>query len=332
MVTRRGILTGLVGIAGAARVRGMTPGRPRTYSPGFDLQPLTRVIVDNDFAGDPDGLVALVHQLLAPSAEVRLVASSFLNPEFPVPLDLAGGSAAAGGTLAEEAVALLRLARRPPVVNGAEQALTGLDAPQDSAAARAIVGEALRDDPLPLICTCGGPLTNVASALLMEPRIAGRMTVLWIGGGGYPQGGWEYNLAADVRAAQVVFNQSAVPLWQVPQPAYRTCQLSIAEMQTEFSAAGPAGRWLLQRFQDRQPAWLKLGGTWPMGDSPLVLGTALSSESSDVVDRPAPQLGADMRYGESAGARSIRVYGRIDFRLLLGDFLARLRLHARRVR
>jgi hypothetical protein len=189
------------------------------------------------------------------------------------------------------------------------------------------VAEALRDDPLPLYCTCGGPLTNIASALLLEPRIAERMTLVWIGGGGYPQGGWEYNLAADPRAARLVFEHASVPLWQVPLPAYRTCQLSIAEMETDFDAAGPIGRWLLRHFQDMKPDWLKLGGTWPLGDSALVLATALSSESSEFSERPAPRIDDELRYGEAAGARSIRVYARVDFRLLLGDLLARLKLH-----
>ena len=328
MLTRRHLLAGALGAMTASRAFAVaaTPGARR--APGFDLQPLARVITDNDFAGDPDGLVALVHQLLAPSAELRVVTSSFLNPQFPAPTGMQGATAAAGRALAEAALARLRPARRPVIAGGAEQALAGIDAPQDSAAARVIIAEALREDPLPLYCTCGGPLTNVASALLLEPRIAERMTVVWIGGAGYPQGGWEYNLASDVHAAQVVFNHCNVPLWQVPMPAYRSCQLAIAEMETQFAAAGATGRWLLRQFQGMRPDWLKLGGTWPMGDSPLVLATALSSESSEVSERPAPLIGDDMRYGEGAGARAIRVYGRIDFRLLLGDFLARLQLHA----
>jgi hypothetical protein len=321
-----------VGVAWASWTAARTTGHSGRGTPGFRLAPLARVIVDNDFAGDPDGLAALVHQLLSPSSIVPTVTTSFLNPQFPVLQGQEHSSAAAGRDLAEAAIAMVRPSRRPLVVSGAEQALEGIDAPQVSAAARAIVAEALREDALPLYCTCGGPLTNVASALLMEPRIAQRMTVVWIGGGGYPQGGWEYNLAADVRAAQVVFNRSSVPVWQVPQPAYRTCQLSIAEMEASLGAASPVGAWLLQRFQGMQPDWLKLGGTWPMGDSPLVLATALSSESSDMQERAAPRIGDDMNYGEPDGLRRIRVYSRIDFRLLLGDFLARLRLHDGAVR
>ncbi len=57
---------------------------------------------------------------------------------------------------------------------------------EPTTAARAIVAEAMRDDPMPLFVTCGGPLTNVAAALKLEPAIAKRMTLIWIGGGAYP--------------------------------------------------------------------------------------------------------------------------------------------------
>ena len=35
------------------------------------IEPRIRVIVDNDFGGDPDGLFQLVHQVLSPSVEIR---------------------------------------------------------------------------------------------------------------------------------------------------------------------------------------------------------------------------------------------------------------------
>jgi hypothetical protein len=41
-----------------------------------------RVVVDNDWAGDPDGLVALAHHLLSPTNRVVAVTGSFLNPAF----------------------------------------------------------------------------------------------------------------------------------------------------------------------------------------------------------------------------------------------------------
>ena len=57
-----------------------------------------RVIVDNDWAGDPDGLVGLAHHLLSPSNRVDLITSSFLAPMFGVDNGTAKGAALAAFT------------------------------------------------------------------------------------------------------------------------------------------------------------------------------------------------------------------------------------------
>lgn len=285
-------------------------------------KPSARVIVDNDFAGDPDGLVALAHQLLAPKTVVSLITSSALNPEFSAGTPMAGHTAEEGRKKAAELIRRARIAGNVPIEAGSETFETG-----PSAAARAIVREALRQNPLPLFLTCGGPLTNVAAALRLEPAIARRMTVIWIGGGPEPDGGWEYNLVTDIAAARFVIEESGVPLWQIPQDAYRQMQYSIAEMTEEMRPISPFSQWLYDQFTD-VPAFVDLGGTWPLGDSPLVLLTALSRESSISVERPARRVLSDGRYGAQVPGRMVRVYRQLDARLTFGDFIARLRLHA----
>jgi len=63
--------------------------------PSLVLSPRCRVIVDNDFSGDPDGLVGLAHHLLSPTNRVVAITSSFLNPKFPVPAPRAEDGAGA---------------------------------------------------------------------------------------------------------------------------------------------------------------------------------------------------------------------------------------------
>ncbi|MBU6267050.1 MAG: nucleoside hydrolase [Sphingomonadales bacterium] len=278
-----------------------------------------RVIIDNDFSGDPDGLVALVHQLLSPKTRTTLITTSALNARFVEPA-LAGHSAAIAADIARECLRRTVRGTPIPVAAGTEDFSLA-----PSPAARGIVAEAMRDDPLPLILTCGGPLTNVAAALRLQPAIAARMTVVWIGGGGYPDGGWEYNLATDETAARAVIEQSTVPIWQVPQPAYRQMQFSVAEMATEMRAISPLGRWLYDHFT-HPPAFIDVGGAWPLGDSPLALLTAVSAESSRAVDRPARRILAEGRYGAEIPGRNVRVFEQLDARLAWADFLAKLRL------
>lgn len=281
-----------------------------------------RVIVDNDFAGDPDGLVALTHQLLSPKTTVPLVTVSALDPKF------AGAAApmsvVTGVRTARELIERLAPASQPKVIGGRNGSFVQ---GQPSEAAQAIVREAMADDPLPLYLTCGGPLSNVADALRLEPAIAQRITVIWIGGGGYPQGGWEYNLSVDVEAARHVIERTQVPIWQIPQPAYRLMLASVAEMETDLSPISPFGAWLYQRFTT-PPDFLDVAGSWPMGDSPLVLLTAVSGESSRYRDWPARHIEDNLAYGAEIPGRTVRVYDDLDMRLTWSDFLARLRLHA----
>lgn len=285
-----------------------------------------RVIVDNDFAGDPDGLVALAHQLLSPRTRVTHITSTFLSPEFTVPGVMSGKTAEQGQGIAAELIRRLKPLSSPTILAGPEGPMEAGRAP--GVAAQAIVAEAMRDDPLPLWFTCGGPLTNLAEALILEPRIASRMNVAWIGGGGYPDGGWEYNLANDAEAARTVIERSHVPLWQVPQPTYRQMQISVAEMTADMRPISPFSRWLYDRFTS-PPDFVDLGGGWPMGDSPLVLLSALNTQSCVMRELPARRITDKLGYGEEIPGRRITVMEEVDARFLHADFLARLKLNRR---
>jgi hypothetical protein len=268
-----------------------------------------RVIVDNDWSGDPDGLVALAHHLLSPANRVVLVTSSFLNPVFSAP-----PGAAAGAAMARELVDQVGGPASPPVHEGSEVPFGSGGAA--SAASEAIVAEARREDELPLYLVCGGPLTNVAAALEQDPGIAERLILVWIGGAIEP-GAAEYNRDTDAEAAEFVLGRPAQEVWQFPLETYRRCAYSIAELEHDLGGSGRLGQWLWTRFTSLPlPDFVQLGGLWPLGDSPPLLVTALGDESSTFTTRPA---------SADRGAR--RVYTDIDFRLLVGDLLARLRLH-----
>ncbi|MGY1615526.1 nucleoside hydrolase [Geodermatophilus sp. SYSU D00691] len=282
---------------------------------GLPLAEQCRVVVDNDWAGDPDGLVALAHHLLSPTNRVVAVTSSFLNPVFGEP----GTTAERGAALARELVDLVGGPVRPPVHAGAESAFDGATTSGASAASAAIVAEARRDDDLPLFLVCAGPLTNVAAALAEAPDIASRFTLVWVGGARAADAA-EYNRDTDQPAADLVFGRSALPIRQFPLETYRRCAFSVAEVEHDLAGSGAVGRWLWTRFLELPlPGWIRLGGVWPLGDSPPLLVTALSDESSSWTETRAEPVGA---------AR--RVYTDVDTRLLFGDMLAKLRAHEHR--
>ncbi|WP_165372805.1 nucleoside hydrolase [Pengzhenrongella frigida] len=303
-----------------------------------------RVISDNDYSGDPDGLIQLAHLLLSPSVEVRAVIGSHLAPGDP--FDTSGRTAESAGVAAEKVVALAGRTGVEVVV-GAEDALVDAVTPHRSAGAAAIIAEALREDTdRPLYVVLGAGLTELASAYLLEPRIADRLTAVWIGGPEHPglaeappgSVGPEYNLKIDLVAAQVVFD-SPIPLWQVPRDAYRQTLVSFDELDEHLRPAAPLGAHLVDALDvvRRMCAGTAydLGETYILGDSPLVLLTALlssfeaDSSSSRHVVLPAPRIADDGSYLPRPDGRPIRVYTHLDNRLMFTDLYAKLARHAR---
>lgn len=307
--------------------------------------PRFRVIIDNDFAGDPDGLVQLAHHLLSASCDIRAVISSHLKPEdtFWNPFE---NSALEGARLANEVIELCGKTGRVPVLLGSALPMASVDQPVDNEAVDFIVAEAMRTDvDSPLFVACGGSLTQIASAYLREPAIAERLIVLWIGGGEYPgvhvaPGAplMEYNTDEDIAAAQVVFNHSNLRLWQVPRDAYRQTTVSLAELEVGLGRGGALGHYLAdklgQTFAKASQRLGSAGEAYVMGDSPLVLLTALQTTfepdaaSSFHRDVPCPTLNADGGYTMNPAGRSIRVYHQIDNRTMFEDFFAKLEIHA----
>lgn len=299
-----------------------------------------RIIVDNDFSGDPDDLYQLVHHLLSPSADIRLVVASHLRAGDPFdPTDHTARNAA---LVAADVFARMGLASTEVIVQGSDAALADRETPIAAPAVRAIIDEALRDDDRPLFYVAGGGLTDLASAVLTEPAIAERLTLVWIGGAEHeglavaPPGAMpvEYNLLIDPIAAQVVFGDSLVPIWQVPRDVYRQCLVSDAELRLRVAATGPLGRHLYDEVaRVFGMVDTHLGGaseTYALGDSPLVLLKALQSvfepdsTSSRHVERPTPQIGADGGYVDAPDARPMRVYTWVDTRLMFEDFFLKL--------
>ena len=331
-----GLLAGAASLAGARAAPGQTAKAP--FSPAAG--PRSRTIFVNDLSGDVDGLFAAVHQILSPSTELRAIVGSGTGS--------AGETAERSTALATEILELMGKPGRVAVHQGAAAKIKTPGVPVRSPGAQAIIDEALRSDTtLPLYIGVGGGLTEVASALMIEPRIAERFTLVWIGGDAYPGGGTgETNFNIDRLAAQFIFNETKVRIWQVPRSVYATCLVSATELQAFVAPCGAIGEWLYRKVVEAPAKYrnlLNMGETWTLGDNPVVLLTALTDWSpGTAASRPfkfertgssasqtvaAPRLNPDGTFTPRPDGRAIRIFESVDTRMMMNDLFAKLRVN-----
>lgn len=288
---------------------------------------IVRLITDTDAKNEADDDFAVVQALLSPKLEnVGLVAAHYGVKD-------ADGMEKSYREL-ETLVDKMGFTGQIPILRGAKHGLPDTKTPVESEGARLIIEEAMKADERPLYAIFLGPLTDIASAYLMEPRIAKRLTVIWIGGGLYPDGGEEFNLGNDIHAANVVFS-SNMEVWQVPKNVYEMIPVTLAELEYRVRPCGEVGAYLCDQLMEHamteepRKSAFRTGECWVLGDSPAV-GLILYEDRFSFEWKQAPSVGADMNYIHSGRFRPIRVYQKIDSRLILEDFYAKLALFAKR--
>ncbi len=184
-----------------------------------------KMVLDTDTYNEIDDQFALVYALLSPDKiDLQAVyAAPFHNNRS----DNAGDGMEKSY---EEILRLLKFLGKSPdnfAFRGSDRYLGDIKSPVKNDAVTDLIKKAMAaspDDPLYVVPV--GCITNIASAILTEPRIIEKIVVVWLGGNSlyWPHQN-EFNLQQDVLAAQVVFN-SGVPLVALP------CQNVVSHLHT----------------------------------------------------------------------------------------------------
>ncbi|MBA3876635.1 MAG: hypothetical protein C0498_06820 [Anaerolinea sp.] len=240
----------------------------------------------------------------------------------------------------DEIVRVMDLLGLPPdgrAFRGAPAYLPESGEPVDSPGARRIVECAMAastsDDPLYVLAI--GCVTNVASAILIEPRIAGRIVVVWTSG--YPtsvsrSNRSSLNLVQDPAASRLLFD-SGVPL--VYLPGYHVgaqLRLSLPEMETYVRGRGRIGDYLHELYLNNPIHAQRgigdlFGRSWVIWD---LINVAWVLEPSwvptDLV--PVPRLDDDLRWTPRPGStRVMREAHGVDRDAIFRDVYRRLEQH-----
>jgi inosine-uridine nucleoside N-ribohydrolase len=286
-----------------------------------------RAIIDTDAKNEADDQFAIVHALLSPSIEVRgLIAAHF-------------GASRSTRSMEESReeidrlLDLMSLQGEVTVANGAREAIADQHTARDSAGARLIVSESQLATPEdPLYVAFLGPLTDMASAILLDPDIVGRpVVVIWIGGVGYggveTYPGVEFNLGNDITAANVVY-ESGMTVWQVPSNVYSQVSVGYSELEEKIGGTSELADYLIrQTVEWNQTYWPEPIESRSLGDSPAVSLLPYPRGGNFRVV-PAPRFGREGHYLPGSG-HPVRVVESIDVRFLLEDMFAKLRRFGR---
>jgi hypothetical protein len=311
-----------------------------------------RVISDTDAYCECDDQYCIAHLLMTPKFEMK----AFIAEQFGT----RQGTDSEQKSYAElqNIVSLMGLKEEVKILHGSPGAMQDEHTPAESEGARFIVQEAMKDDPRPRVVVNQGAITNLASAYLMEPKIADKLTVIWIGGAPYPDGGEEFNLNNDYVAANVVF-KSSLKIWQVPSNVYTTMRVSFFELFEKVYPYGDIGKYLVEntlrvanflsglfdplkisperlegmkaRFKNaskEEMATIFGGELWSLGDSPCV-GLMMNNHMGNFTIRSAPcAVNPDGTYDLSKDTgHKIRVYDNVDSKFILNDFFSKIKFY-----
>ncbi len=216
------------------------------------LQPPTsqvRIVLDTDTYNEIDDQFAVIHALLSPERikVEALYAAPFFNHRSKSPEDGMEKSY-------EEILRLLsRLDVAPDgfVFRGSTGNLADYDHPYRSEAALDLVERAMNAQAEPLYVVAIGALTNIASAILIEPQIIEHIAVVWLGGHAFH---WphtrEFNLQQDVLAARLLFD-CGVPLVQIPCNGVTShLRTTVPEIERYVEGKGAIGDYLAETFKN----------------------------------------------------------------------------------
>lgn len=179
----------------------------------------------------------------------------------------------------------------------------------------------------PLYVVAIGAITNVASAILLNPKVCENTVVVWLGGHAYHyHDTFEFNMKQDVAAARVVMG-SGVPFVQLPcRGVVSEFTLSEPEMNCWFRGKNPLADYLteitIREMKERAalPMWSKV--IWDVTAVAWLLNEDDRFMLSRVITAPLPSY--DHLYTVNPNGHFMRYVYSIKKDALMNDLVQKL--------
>ncbi len=282
-----------------------------------------RMVLDTDTYNEIDDQFAVAHVLGSPEqmSVEAIYAAPFLNDRSTGPGDGMEKSF-------EEINRLIKLMKKlanpaPPVFRGATRFLVS-ENPEPTDVTRDLIARAMsmpKEQPLYVVAI--GAITNIASAILLEPKIIEKIVVVWLGGNAM---NWrdtrEFNLYQDIPSAQVVLDCGVplvlLPCWGVVDHLLTT----IPELEVHMRGKGELADYLFEITRDynhsKQPVWSKV--IWDVAATAYLVNPKW-------IDAPllaSPIATRDGTWSCDPGRHLIRVARRISRDAILSDVFTKI--------
>jgi inosine-uridine nucleoside N-ribohydrolase len=287
-----------------------------------------RVVIDTDTFNEIDDQFAIVYALL--SGDRMTTEAIYAAPYF----NTRSSGPANGMELSyEEILRLLALMGKPHegfVHKGSTDYVGERLVPQRNDAVTDLIERAMAsspDDPLYIIALAA--ITNVASAILLEPRIIERIVLVWLGGHAL----WwphtrEFNLKQDVPGARVVFD-CGVPLVMLPcNGVVSTLSTTIPELDRYVEPAGKLGAFLAGRVRGYHDEAGHMAWSKPIWDMAPV-AYLIDHHWTPSILTPSPVLNADVTWSVDGSRHLIRYAQQVDRDAIFRDFFVKLAAFAK---
>lgn len=275
-----------------------------------------RVVVDADTANEIDDLYAIVRALVAPEFQVEGLTSAHFTRSTE-----SNDTVYRSQKINEQLLDAMQLRKSVPHPVGADRSMPDTATPIDSPAARLIIERAHAGGANnKLIVFALGACTNLASALVLDPSIEGKVIFAFIDGD-YKDGKWGpgiFNWKNDISAVKVIM-ESNVEYFHMPARSV-SIEMQLSKSDVDQHLKGKGGVWdlLVDRWETfPRTAKQKSKVMWdvalieailrPKLASPVVVGAPRIHDAETVEQNPN-------------NSRRVTVFEAIDAEGMASDF------------
>jgi purine nucleosidase len=282
----------------------------------------TAVILSTDVGNEIDDQWAIAYLLVNPAFDVLGIVSAHA-PSLPAP-----SAHATFEILRDEVERRLGMVMHPPLFEGSSLPLADKKTPRSNAGVDFIIESSKRfaKDRRLVVLTIGAA-TDVASAILEDPSIADRISVVAMGFRNLNEGGKEYNVENDPKAWQAILDSDVPVTIGSGDVCQRDLALSFDGAKKLISAHGRVGAWLWDEYQAWYFRFVKplrvddFSKPWVIWDT-VVLAYVEGMTTQKTI--PRPRLADNLSFEQMSTNKTIGWVTSIDSGRMWADFIYKL--------